>query len=251
MTQKRTYTFTLKRVNIEKIEQQYGINLTSNLFQTAEIPVQATKVEDVLVADKKVSEVMSFLDESRRIRKCTISRIKFQPDTTYHCYWDHHPIPNMIHPIGCPIRYIAHDAVKTYYSELSKDTYTIHENISDNRLEELKQRADDRFTYETKGFYETTGIFCSFNCCMAYIRENKHDSLYNHSEMLLLKMYFDMADQAETDILPAPHWKQLLVYGGNLSIDDFRNSFNKADYQSYKYISCMSIGLLFEQRLKF
>lgn len=251
MTQKKKFTFTLKHVNIERIEQQYGINLTSNLYQSNDIPVKSTKVEDVLVNDKRPPEVISFLDESRRIRKCTISRIRFNSDTSYNCWWDHNPIPSTIQPIGCPVRYIAHDALKTYYSELSKDTYSIHEHVTDNRLNELKERMDDRFTYETKGFYETTGVFCSFNCCMAYILENKHDPLYNYSENLILKMYFDLYDQTELEILPAPHWKQLSSYGGNLTIEDFRSSFNRIEYTCYKTISCLSIGLLFEQQHKF
>ena len=43
-------------------------------------------------------------------------------------------------------------------------------------------------------YYETDGIFCSFNCCQSYINDNKHIRLYDNSHMLLLKMYNDLME---------------------------------------------------------
>ena len=37
-------------------------------------------------------------------------------------------------------------------------------------------------------------------------------------------------------ISPAPNWRTLKEYGGHLDIQDFRNSFNKMDYEYSWYI---------------
>ena len=71
---------------------------------------------------------------------------------------------------------------------------------------------------------------------MAYITENKYNSLYNMSEMLLLKMYNDINPSTIPYIEDAPHWRKLQHYGGDLNIDQFRSSFNKIEYKNNKDI---------------
>ena len=90
---------------------------------------------------------------------------------------------------------------------------------------------------------------------MAYIDNNKHNSMYDMSECLLLKMYHDTYPSKVTSIDKAPKWRTLKQYGGDLTIDQFRDSFNKIDYDGYGYVSCVpnfkSIGVLYEEKLKF
>ena len=78
--------------------------------------------------------------------------------------------------------------------------------------------------------------------------------MYNISEMLLLKMYNDIHQvQTPYNIEEAPHWRKLKEYGGDLSIDEFRDSFNKIEYKNHGFIvpKFKSLGILFEEKLKF
>lgn len=168
----------------------------------------------------------------------------------HNCYWCRHPFETK--PIGCPINYISSQAVKNYYSEISKDMYTIKEDIT---VSKRKTVNDPRISINIKEYYETDGIFCSFNCCKTFIKNNKHDRMYDNSLFLLMKMYNEMMGTTISVIDCAPHWRLLTEYGGHLSISEFRNSFNKTNYEEHGYIkitpSFRSIGHLFEEKIKF
>ena len=74
------------------------------------------------------------------------------------------------------------------------------------------------------------GIFCSFNCVLAFINDNKHDSLYRESITLLNYFYKTIFGTLPKIFLPAPHWRLLKEYGGHLDIAEFRKSFNHVEY---------------------
>jgi hypothetical protein len=255
------YIFSLIGVNIEKIDQKYGIGISSNFTENNNIPKNSTKITD-LDTIKKTPDIVSFLDESKRIHKCSISMIDYSSNEEistkkYKCFWDKNFMPDGVQPIGCPIKYVASRAIKTYYSEISKDKYTISEQITDKRYNDLENRDDKRITLDKKDYYETDGIFCSFNCCMAYIDapENKHNPLYRYSETLLLKMYNKLVSSDTKynvpEILPAPHWRLLEEFGGHLTIEQFRETFNKVEYKDHGLITCKSIGKIYEDNIKF
>lgn len=77
--------------------------------------------------------------------------------------------------------------------------------------------------------YLVDGIFCSFNCCKAFIDDQKHNSIYKYSNHILDMMYYSIYNEY-IDIKKAPNWKILTDYGGNKSIDQFRESFNSIEY---------------------
>lgn len=263
---KKNYTFVLKDINTEKIENTYSIN-TNLLKEVPPLPVEITKISD-LVVDKNTTDI-SFFDESKRIHKCSISMIDFysleelKQHQLYDCFWCKSSIPLNIKCIGCPIKYQPNQLIKQYHSEISKDKYIIKENIissSDNIIDDI---IDDnkQIKYNTvmKDYYITDGIFCSFNCCKAYIIDNRYNCLYDRSDTLLLKMYNDLYNTSLTIIEPAPHWRKLKKYGGDLTIDEFRNTFNKVIYKDHGIIQNFSrktkefksIGFLYEETLKF
>jgi hypothetical protein len=252
------YAFSLIGVNIDKVEQKYGISMVSNILEDEDVPQNATRIEELVVA-KRTPDVISFLDESKRLRKCTVSMIDFRTgkeilptgNLKYKCFWDRNFIPGNVQAIGCPVKYNASRAVKTYYSEISKDKYSISEHVTNKRSEELQKRKDKRIVLQKKDYYETDGIFCSFNCCMAYIEENKRNPLYSRSESLLIKMYNDMNFEEVDEIVSAPDWRKLQEHGGDLTIEQYRESFNKIEYKYHGLIKCVSIGRLFEEKLKF
>ena len=80
-------------------------------------------------------------------------------------------------------------------------------------------------------------------------------SEYNLSLSLLVKMYQDLFKQ-EFDIMPAPHWRLLIQYGGNLTIDEFRDQFNKVEYKDigerFTHIpEVQNSNKVYEQKIKF
>ena len=75
---------------------------------------------------------------------------------------------------------------------------------------------------------------------------------------MLAEIYKNMFGY-EHIIETAPHWRLLDVYGGHLTIEKFRNSFNKVDYQCHgnnrninpqKQISFKPIATLYEEHIK-
>jgi len=245
--------FILKSIDIKYIEKKYGIHQISNI-NTSTSSINITKISDL--ASTHVPETYSFLDDAKKLHKCNISMIdfkstnEFDKSSSYHCFWDRHLIPSHISPIGCPIKYIHSQASKSYFSEISKDNYTIKENITSSKNVDLSI-----VDIIDKNYYITDGIFCSFNCCMAFLLDNKSSSFYNQSEMLLFKLYHDIFSNYPSLIESAPHWRNLLEYGGYLTIDTFRNNFNKVEYINHGVIlntpKLQSAGILFEEKLKF
>ena len=140
-SKKGKYSFTLIGVNVCHINNTYGIKISSEEFVDNKISSNTTKLTD-LNTDKGTPEVISFLDESKKIHTCHISMIDFHSRMDvnllrYHCFWCKNPFDTS--PIGCPIKYITSQAEKKYYSHISRDTYTIKENITEKRRDLIKK----------------------------------------------------------------------------------------------------------------
>ena len=251
---KSKYFFTLPNINLGKVNQKYGFFLKNTIKKDPE-PTDTTKLTELNMA-KGTPEVISFLDESKRLHTCQVSMIDFSSRSEvkllrYHCFWCRHPFNT--NAIGCPIKYVSSQAVKTYHSHITKDTYTIKENLTKNRRENLDQKD---INIRLGEYYETDGVFCSFNCCQSFILEHKHKRLYDNSAMLLMKMYNSfMNNNKYVKINPAPHWRTLKEYGGHMNIVKFRDGFNKIDYEYHgttKQLPKFSpIASLYEEKLKF
>ena len=257
------YFFSLKGIDIEKIYKLYGITIISNINNIKENPKNTTKISE-LAFNKNTRDMISFLDESKQIHKCTVSFIDHKSGALHHgpggpgqntytlpynCFWDRNPIPKNIRGIGCPIKYIPNQAIKVYQSEITRSRYTIKENIT-NKQAKLKSK-DSRLNITNRDSYITDGIYCSFNCVQAFIKANKHNSFYSNSETLLLKMYTDCTGNRVDTISSAHHWRKLKQYGGNLGIDQFRETLNRIEHKEYGIIKNIPIGWLFEERIKF
>lgn len=249
----KKYEFTLTNINYKEIDIRYGFSLPPNILSEPRTK-DITLIDDLV--NQKVPEMISFLDDSKNEIKCSISMIDYKKANYYNCFWDRHPLPNNIQHLGCPIKYVPHQIVKTYCSEISKDKYTINENVPKNKLKELDTE-DKRLTIKEKGYYMTDGAFCSFNCCMAYINDMTlaQKSLYRDAKTLLLRIYNELNDKKINKIEAAPHWRTLYEYGGNMSIEQFRDSFNKIEYKTHgeyiEHIKVQQLGMLFEEKLRF
>lgn len=234
-------------------------------FDIKEKDLKVTKITDLEIL--KSPRTISFLDEFKTLRKCSVSMIDFK--TRYHhmtrcpykCFWDRCNIPNHVQSIGCPIRYIPSRAIKVYDSFISKEKYSITEPITEikkMKIEKNETKYDESFKNnelktESLGYYETDGIFCSFNCCLAFLnaKGNNKNSLYRNSKNLLLQIYNDISSSNDfNEIIPAGHWRTLIDFGGFLSIEDFRSSFNKVKWVDRGIILNKTFGRMFEEQIK-
>ena len=93
------------------------------------------------------------------------------------------------------------------------------------------------------------------NCCLAFIKDNWYNTIYNNSEFYLNKIHFGLFKKYYK-IIPAPSWRLLKKFGGNLDIHKFRGSFNKIEYiNTDDYLTeiprLKPIGYIFEKKIKF
>lgn len=160
-------------------------------------------------------------------------------NTDICCFWCRHQFEGI--PLGCPITYKNNQIEKNYYSEITKDNYIIKENIDNDRFKITKNNISFP-DYKTKGiklveknYFISDGIFCSFNCCLAFINDNKGNSLYDNSKSLLLHIYHNIGGSVD-ELIPAPSWRLLKVYGGQLSIEHFRKSSSTNLYKQINVI---------------
>ena len=87
---------------------------------------------------------------------------------------------------------------------------------------------------------------------MAYAIANKKDPLFRHSITLILKMYNEMNNTINSTILSAPHWRMLKPYGGSMSIDKFRETLGKVEYENHGLVKAFRpIATMFEEKLRF
>ena len=74
----------------------------------------------------------------------------------------------------------------------------------------------------TKDFFETDGVFCSFNCIVSFIEENSYNPLYQNSNHLIYLMYKHIFGHfPNKSFIRSPSWKLRKEYGGILSDEDY------------------------------
>jgi hypothetical protein len=132
--------------------------------------------------------------------------------TNLYCWWCKYQVPFDIHPLGCPVKYHKKD-------------------LPEQRLQGQGTGLNE--------YFETDGIFCSFNCVCAYSNEvSIYNIRYKESGGLLYILYKKIFDTfpPNMNIVPALDWRLLKNFGGTMSIDDFRNNFQKIDNVSLNYI---------------
>lgn len=80
----------------------------------------------------------------------------------------------------------------------------------------------------SKDYFDTEGIFCSFNCMCSYLHDNLNNNLYKDSSTLIYLMYKSIFGEfpIKMNLKKAPSWKLLKQYGGSLTIEEFREMFN-------------------------
>ena len=249
----KSYTFTLVGVCVKNVDVRYGFLPNDSTNDSVK---NITKLTD-LNTNKCAPISISFFGESKETHKCNVSMIDFHSKSNanslrYHCFWCKNPFDTL--GIGCPISFVPKKFSRKYTSVINQNKYVIEEHTTKNSPVD-----DDIGSLNLVGeaYYQTDGVFCSFNCCSAYITDNKKNPLYTNSRMLLVNMYNDMFMKQIKAIPPAPHWKTLTHYGGHLSITEFRESLDNVEYKNQGCMSDIdipkqvSLATLFEKKLKF
>lgn len=267
MPKRVKFTFILRHVDTHMVDVKFGFNLVSNLGEkdVREPKKFTTKIKDLPRPNNPEDSTFSFLDESKQNHSCVttmhdlISGERLPHKTELHCFWCRSYFDSC--PLGCPIRFIPGKVTKCYYSEITKDNYKITDNITTKRkelIQKLMEKHQSKFSIldNHQEFFIVDGIFCSFNCCMAFIKSKSHENFFNESENLLYALYGKIFGTTTSDISPAPHWRLLLDYGGNLSLEEFRKSFetisfNDIDDYIHSFPPCRIIGRLYEKKIRF
>ena len=254
--------FTIQNTTFEYIDKKYNFtfyqkDLTNKINEA--IYQSKTKVTNI-TKDKKSN--FSYIDEAKKEHICvlTMKNLKDQilnNKTDIHCFWCRHEFENQ--PLGCPIDYVNDKMYKKYYSEITKNNYVLQETITKMQYLESQEmnKENDNFIldYSPHNYYLVDGIFCSFNCCLSFINANNTNPIYIKSKMFLKKIYIDLFPNDKYNLEPAPDWRLLKNYGGELSITEFRKSFYKIDYKCYNeyfkpFNNWNPINMIFEKKIK-
>ncbi len=248
---KSKYLFVLRKIDVMKIMSKYAINVSSNIPSISHIhPINTTdltSLRESTFLKHREPEKMTFLDEAKRLRSCTLSKIDFEKGKRW-CWWCKYPFDTP--PWGCPIKLKSAINTVDYLSSISKTKYNIVE----------KRETDNK----NACVYITDGMFCSVNCCSGWIEDNKKKTEYSQSAFLLLKMYRQINNKRliESPVVPtaAPDWRLLERFGGYLSIHQFREDFDKIEYlpagttvdsTDVVQVKFNPVAHCFEEKLKF
>lgn len=256
-------TISIKNVDIEHVDRKYNFIAFDNKVPKPD--ATKTKITEIQ-KNNTVRKVdgFSYIDEAKKERICYVTMRHFSTkdilpefSNRLNCYWCKHPFSSRV--LGCPIEYKCSMIYKKYYSEITKNNYCLQESLTEKQNSLNKncmENEEFHIDFMKNGYYITDGIFCSFNCCVAFIEDNSNNSLYSKSLSLLNKLYFQLFEM-EQRIVPAPNWRLLKSFGGTLSIQDFRKGFYKVEYiDNSDYIvpsdipMFKSIGMVFEKKIK-
>lgn len=177
---------------------------------------------------QKLNEI-SYYDENRKKIICFISNFDIKNLDKYHCYWCTLPLKDYCNIfISAPIRFIPCLTEISQKSLLNKEIYSIKENI-----------------FSSHEYYESEGIFCHFSCCKSYLEKKK-----NKLSLSLLNEIWDKINNNSNELISAPHWKTLEIYGGKYSIKEYREILGSIVIKYEGKISFYPIGTMFSEKKK-
>lgn len=255
------YNFTLD-IDVGKVEKNYKL--------------KPSEVHQPLIVPSKGDISVSYIDSTRRNRKCVITMKNYmtQKDVPLkykgRCCNDHHTFNSQA--IGCPISYISSVATIKYYSDITGSHVIIKRDLtkqesreytSSGKLPEALSKLptkDEMKDYEKKieinDYYLVDKFFCSIECVRRYIHDNRLNVLYRSSLSLLFELAEDYFGVRPDRINMASDHCLLVEYGGHLTIEDYRHNFNTVEYVDRndtvkKLPVIFPVGHTFEEIIKF
>ena len=100
--------------------------------------------------------------------------------------------------------------------------------------------------------YQVYGNFCSFNCALSFNFNSNHVN-YGERSMLISDLYFQIYGYDSPKLTFAPPKELLEIFGGAISIEDYRSSFTSIDDYKLTFPNIIFIipQLMEEKRLNF
>lgn len=200
----------------------------------------------------ETNEKIKIYDEIKHVKELWTFPRNIKDVSTIRCHWDHHTFDGI--GIFCPLSYRPKQVAKIGLNEVKQrsgigvgdsnlNSFVIKENIPKSK--DISTLLNKNLIEITDAYYEVDGVFCSPECCLAYINDEKTKvggSKYADSERLL---YFMLG--LTSKISPANSFRLLSVYGGNLTIDQFRKKNKSIKYEYYG--TTVLISHLFEKKI--
>lgn len=173
--------------------------------------------------DSNVS--IEFLDSVKHAHNCKISSCS-KISSDFYCFWCR--LFYKTKPYPCPIKYFPKQIVKQYQNHSLKGN--------------VEEACNSENATIFHSYFEVDGVFCSWSCVIAYVRDNAHNVLYANSEQLVYQMRNDYSV-----IVPSPHWRTLTVHGGWLSEDEMRKAIGNFSYEYHHHI--VFLNHMYEKKL--
>lgn len=226
--------FLLKNINIQKLITRYNLSP----IEIEPLPTESTSIQDISKGGA------FFLDDAKSTHNVKFHTIDISGRNlnALNCYWDRNPTNG---GFGCPIEFVFSEKLK----DMDKGFYSLKKQEkkgTDIQMDKCNQEMD---SLGIKSYYITDGHFCSLNCMAKFINKKSGDPLYKKSKMLLHKMKRELFDNV-SDIIPAPDWRELKEYGGKMTIDEFRNSFDSVEHMDKGIFICKSLVRAYEKKYK-
>lgn len=142
-------------------------------------------------------------------------------------------------PVGCPVDWMPAQIVRTSFSEVGRDDFTMKENVTSHVIRSkiktqtavcarIESHSDGGHSDVRPAHYKTRWAFDNMNCMLAFAMDRKDVPEYALSISLAHKMYDELFPGAQHELKPAPHWSLLKRHGGFLTKHDFDKKIGAA-----------------------
>jgi hypothetical protein len=142
------------------------------------------------------------------------------PEDMAVCLWCGSHIPKGCKPLGCPVDWMPPQIIRTSFSEMGRDDFTIKENVPTSSLADAKRESSD-LDMQRPAHYKTRYIFDSLNCVLAFAHDRRDVPEYKFSIQLAHRLFRELFPEALHDLQVAPHWSLLKRNGGFLTKKKF------------------------------
>lgn len=243
MKSKAKFQFTLKNIDVQEVNKKYNLD-------EAEDVEEKTLISDLLQKDLSNKTQNFLFEKDKEVYVSMIENIPLENENKL-CFWCSESFTSF--PIFCPVKYKPDVIVELCNSKVTNENYIISQYLSKHKC----ITKDENQVVISHDKYYVDGMFCSFNCCLAYIQDNDHNPFYKMSKFLLFKMYNQLfVTDANKKITPAPHWRMLQKYGGHLSIEEFRATFSSKNFTRENFpllenIKIKPIGYTYRENIIF
>lgn len=226
----KKYSFRLSPIDVDLVLEKYGLSNSSNSLTTNS--ECNTRVQDLMKKeDRPIQQPkIKYHDETWKSKTGIVVGIQAH---IKNCFWCRYAIEGV--PVSIPIHHLPKIVDKTC------TTPTNHKFVIKEEVVSL----------DTENMYRTDGAFCSFNCALAFVRDNTHNPFYAKSERLLKHCFLETF--GDSVFVAAPHWRLLEDYGGCMDIVEFRNSFGTVFSEGVPYNNYPDtkvIGMIYEELIR-